>query len=237
MPDPERTALVTGATGRLGRELAAALSTDGHRLALAGTDEARLRAAASDLGLDDGRWTPVVADLADRDATRAAIDGAVERSGAIDILVHLVGGWASGGPVTELDRDALRDQLDQHLWTTLNVLEAVVPGMLDRGWGRVVAVATPFATQPGKGQAAYAIAKGAQETLVRTLAREVAGSGVTANLVVVRKIDADRERETAPSPKNAAWVTPAEIVEAIGYLVSDAAAAVNGARLPLDGRG
>ncbi len=237
MPDPGRTALITGATGRLGRVVAALLAADGLRLALAGTDEGRLRAAATELGLGDERWAPVVADLADPDGARTALAAAVERIGDVDILVHLVGGWVSGGPVTELDREALRNQLDQHLWTTLNVVEAVVPGMVSRGWGRVVAVATPFAIQPGKGQAAYAIPKVAQETLLRTLAREVADSGVTANLVVVHKIDADRERETAPSPKNAGWVTPTEIAASIGYLVSDAAAAVNGARIPLDGRG
>lgn len=237
MASTNRIALVTGATGQLGRLVTATLAGDGHRLVLAGTDDARLRSAASDLGLDDERWTPVVADLADREATHAAIDGAVERFGGIDILIHLVGGWASGGPVTELDRDALRDQLDQHLWTTLNVVESVVPGMTSRGWGRVVAVATPFATEPRQGQAAYAISKVAQETLIRILARELGDTGVTANVVVVRKIDTDLERETAPSSKNAAWVTPAEIAATMRYLVSDEAAAVNGARIPLDGRG
>ena len=62
--------------------------------------------------------------------------------------------------------------LDQHLWTTLNVAQAVMPGMTERGWGRIVAVSTPFAMTPGPSGASYAVAKAAEDTLVRALARE-----------------------------------------------------------------
>ena len=126
--------------------------------------------------------------------------------------------------------------LDQHLWTTLHVVQAAVPGMVARGWGRVIAVSTPYAANPlGKG-AAYAISKGAEETLLRALAREVAADGVTANLVVVKRIDVDHEREREPSPQNATWTTPEEIATVMRFLCTDEAAAITGARIPLDGR-
>ena len=73
--------------------------------------------------------------------------------------------------------------LDQHLWTTLHVLQAAVPGMVERGYGRIVAVTATSAANPGPRAAAYATAKSAEEALVRTLAREVASAGVTANLI------------------------------------------------------
>ena len=101
--------------------------------------------------------------------------------------------------------------LDQHLWSTFHVARAVLPGMLERGWGRIVAVTVPFVANPAPKGAAYAVSKAADKTLIRTIAREVADTGVTANLVIVRKIDVDHERETAPSPKNASWTTPDEI--------------------------
>ena len=126
--------------------------------------------------------------------------------------------------------------LDQHLWTTLHVAQAVVPGMVERGFGRVIAVSSPLAADPGPKGASYAVAKAAEEALVRSLAREVSGSGVTANLVLVRTLDPNHERETAPTAKNASWATPEEVAETMAFLASPAAAAVNGARIPLYGR-
>jgi len=126
--------------------------------------------------------------------------------------------------------------LDQHLWTTLNLVQGVVPGMVARGFGRVLAMSAPFAEKPAAKGASYAIAKSAEELLLRTLAREVGGAGVTANVLVVRKIDVDGEREKDPSPKNVGWTTPPEIADALAFLASPAAAAVNGQRIPLDGR-
>lgn len=127
--------------------------------------------------------------------------------------------------------------LDQHLWTTLNVLQAAVPGMQARGFGRVVAVSSPLAASPGPRGASYAIAKAAEEVLIRTLAREAAGAGITANILVVRTLDDERARAAQPNARTAGWTTPAEVADAIAWLASPAGAAVTGARIPLDGRG
>jgi NAD(P)-dependent dehydrogenase (short-subunit alcohol dehydrogenase family) len=108
--------------------------------------------------------------------------------------------------------------------------------MLERGHGRILAVSSPFASDPRAKGSSYAIGKAAEETLLRTLAREVAGSGVTVNMVLVRTIDAEHERETSPSSANASWTTPEEIADVLAFLASPAGAAVNGARIPLDGR-
>jgi len=232
----DRVALVTGATGSLGRVVVRTFADDGWRLGLAGMDRDRLRDVADAAGLVDDRWAPAVADLTDRSAAEAAVEDVVARLGRVDALLHLVGGYAGGGPIVDFADDDLRAMLDQHVWSTLNVTRAVVPGMVERGWGRVVAViASSVVTTPPR-LAAYSVAKAAEETLLRTLAREVAGAGVTVNVIAVRKIDADRERERDASPKSAPWTTPAEIASTMRYLCSDEAAAVTGARIPLDGR-
>jgi NAD(P)-dependent dehydrogenase (short-subunit alcohol dehydrogenase family) len=229
--------LVTGATGGLGRVVVRRFAETGARLVLVGTDRDRLEAAAAEAGLADDDWLPVVGDLRDRDAARAVVDAADTRFGRVDVLLHLVGGWAGGTPVADLDPAELTGMLDQHLWTTFHLVQALVPGMVERGHGRLLAVSSPFAANPNAKGASYAIAKAAEELLLRTLAREVAADGVTANVVVVRKIDVDHERETAPAAKNATWTTPEEIADALVLLASPEAAAITGTRIPLDGRG
>ena len=234
--DPDRVVLIAGASGALGRVAAAAFGADGNRLGLIGRDQGRLAEVAAEAKLPADRWIAATGDLRRADDTRVAVAAVVDRFGRVDVVLHLVGGFVLGAPVVELDPDELRFMLDQHLWSTLHITRAVVPGMVDRGWGRILAV-TSFTTVSLPARASiYATTKIAQETLLRVLAKEVAGTGVTVNVVAVRQIDAQHAREREPSPKNAAWTTPEEVVATFRYLCSDAAAAINGARIPLDGR-
>jgi NAD(P)-dependent dehydrogenase (short-subunit alcohol dehydrogenase family) len=232
----DRVALITGAAGALGRASAAAFAADGWRLGLVGKKADRLHEVAAATGLADDRWVAATADLRNRDEVEAAVRTVTERFGRIDALLHLIGGFVPGAPILELDPADLEFMLGQHLRSTVHVTRAVVPGMVERGFGRVLAV-TSFTTASLPARAAiYATSKLAQETVLRILAKEVAASGVTVNVVAVRQIDAAHEREREPTPKNAAWTTPEEIVEAFRFLCSDAAGAINGARIPLDGR-
>ena len=232
----DRVVFIAGATGGLGRATAAAFAGTGARLALGGTNEERLATVATDLVLADDRWVAAVGDVGTADGARAAARAATDRFGRIDVLLHLVGGWAGGTPVVDLDPDEGRSMIDQHLWTTIHLVQAIVPGMVERGWGRVVAASSVAALSAPAKSGHYAAAKAAQETLLRSLAKEVAASGVTVNVVAIRSIDEAYERETAPTPKNAPWTTPEEIVATILYLCSDEAAPVNGVRIGLDGR-
>lgn len=236
MPLADRVVLITGATGDLGTVATRRFGEAGARLGLVGRVEARLTATARAAGLVGDRWAAGVGDVSQRDQAEAAVAAVTERLGPVDVLIHLVGGYAGGGPIASFADDDLHSMLGGHLWSTLHVTRAVVPGMTERGWGRVIAVsATATATTP-PGLGAYTAAKSAGETLLRTLAREVSGSGVTVNVLVGRKIDTHHERETAPAPRNAPWSTPEEIAAAMLFLCSDDAATITGARIPLDGR-
>jgi NAD(P)-dependent dehydrogenase (short-subunit alcohol dehydrogenase family) len=148
--------------------------------------------------------------------------------------VHLVGGYAGGTPLADLDPADIETMLDQHLWTTFHVVRAVVPGMVERGWGRVMAVTAPVAAEPTAKSAPYAVGKAAEEALLRTLARETANTGVTVNLVVVRTIDVEGVRVT--DQKKSSWTEPDEITATLRYLASEDAAPITGARIPLFGR-
>ena len=235
-PDDRRVTVITGATGPLGRAAAAAFAADGHRLVLAGTDGVRLHAVADELGLGVDDWVPVAGDLRHEASARALAATALDRFGRVDALLHLVGGYTGGTALVDLDDDALASMLEQHVWSTFRVARAIVPAMTARGWGRIVAVLPNVTATPGPRMAAYVTARAGQEAMLRGLAREVAGLGITVNVLSVRAIDVAHERETAPSAKNATWTTPEEIVATMRHLCSDAGAAITGARIPLDGR-
>jgi NAD(P)-dependent dehydrogenase (short-subunit alcohol dehydrogenase family) len=231
----DRVAIVTGATGALGRLVTGDLAGAGMRVGIVGSRIDRLEALAADLALPADRWLGHAANLSDPEAAQAAVDAVIARFGRVDILIHLVGGWAGGATIAELAPGDIATMLDQHLWTTFNVTRALVPHLVAGGWGRVVAISTPVAVTPTAKMAPYAIGKAAQEALLLTLAREVAGTGVTVNLLQVRKIDTEHARERDPSPSHASWTAPEEIVSAIRYLCTNEAGIVSGARIPLHG--
>lgn len=234
MPDTDRVVLITGATGVLGRETARVFAAAGDRLGLIGTDGDRLAGVARDLGLADDRWVAGIGDLRQRDGARAAVAAVTDAFGRVDVLAHLVGGYTAGTPVAELDPADIAGMLDQHLWSTLHIAQAVIPGMVERAWGRVFAVSPPVAAEPPAKFAPYAVGKAAEEVLLRTLAREVAGAGVTVNIVIVKAIDEHGVRTT--DPKKASWTGPEEIAAVFRFLASEEAASVTGARIPLHGR-
>jgi NAD(P)-dependent dehydrogenase (short-subunit alcohol dehydrogenase family) len=229
-----RVALISGATGGLGSVLAADLAAAGWGLALLSSDRARLEALQGELGLTDGQVLLVAADLRERQPAAEAIDSVYARFGRIDALAHLVGGWTGGMRCVDEADGAYAEMLDQHLWSTLNVVRPLVPRMVEAGFGRVVAVSSPVAAMPDVGTSAYAVGKAAQETLLAAVAREVAGSGVTVNVLRVRAIGASGSGQ-ADAAKAPAKTTPDELVAAIRYLFSDAAHVVNGQRIGLYG--
>jgi NAD(P)-dependent dehydrogenase (short-subunit alcohol dehydrogenase family) len=231
----ERVAVISGATGGLGRVVARALAERGAALALLSSDPGKLDALAGELGLPAAQCLTVAADLRDPQAVQSAARAVVDRFGRAHILLHLVGGWAGGKELTATDSGDLRAMLDQHVWTTWHLLQAFIPSLVASRGGRVVVVSSTVAARPPAKMGAYAAAKAAEEALILTLAQEARDKGVTANILQVRAIDVDHKREDAPSPSNAAWTTPEEITAAILYLCTAEAGAVNGMRLSLTG--
>jgi NAD(P)-dependent dehydrogenase (short-subunit alcohol dehydrogenase family) len=230
-----RVAIVSGATGGLGPVVARRLLDEGASLALFATSPEKLHAVATKLDAGTDRVMATAVDLRDADATAAAVEAIRTRFGGVQILAHLVGGYSAGAPLAQAGRDELAAMLDQHVWTTFNLARAIVPHLLAGGWGRIVAVSPTTVATPGPNMAPYVTAKAGQEALLMALARELKGTGATANVLVVRAIDVQHVRDREPSPKTAAWTTPEEIAAAIVYLCSDEARVVNGARIPLNG--
>jgi NAD(P)-dependent dehydrogenase (short-subunit alcohol dehydrogenase family) len=230
-----RIAVITGATGGLGRVVARRLADEGAHLALVSSDSQRLEQLAEELGLPEARWLTHAADLTSPTGAQAAAEAVIAKYGRVDIVLHLVGGWTGGKRVPQVSIEEMSTMVQQHLWSTFHIMQAFVPHLVANGWGRFVAVSSPSAARPPAKSAAYAAGKAAQEALLLTLAKEVVNSGVTANVLLVQTIDVQHRRDSERTAETAAWTTPEEIASAIVYLCSDAAGVVNGARLPLYG--
>lgn len=230
-----RVVAITGATGGLGKVAARKFSEQGAQLALISTNQEKMKDLVKELALPEDRILSYATHLGQASAAQDVLAGILSKFGQVDVLVHLVGGWSGGKTVVDVETDHIRNMLEQHLWTTFNMAQAFIPAMISREWGRILVVSSPFASNPVANLAPYAIGKAAQEALILTIAQEVKGSGVTANMLLVKTIDIEHERHWHPSPKNASWTTPEEICTSLLHLCTEEANRINGARIPLFG--
>jgi 3-oxoacyl-[acyl-carrier protein] reductase len=230
-----KVVVISGASGGLGQVVTQAMAEQGARLVLLGRNIGNLKALASQLSLAKDQYQALAVDLNNPKDAEEAADSAIQKFGRADVLLHLVGMWGGGATLVDVDLEDIKNMLQQHLWTTLHLTQAFVPHFLKNGWGRVIAISSPSAANPSAKGGPYAIGKAAQETLLLTLAKELKGSGVTANIIRVKAIDMKHARLSTPSPQNTTWTLPEEISDAILYLISDGANMVNGAQIPLYG--
>jgi 3-oxoacyl-[acyl-carrier protein] reductase len=232
---------VMGASKGLGRGVAESLAREGARVAIASRSRERLDAVVEKV---DG-VTAFVADAGDLDRL-AELPGEVEAAlGPIDILVANTGGPPPGtalaNPIAEWE-EAYRS-----LVLGLRVLtEAVLPGMRERGWGRIVNIGSSSTVEPIPSLTLSNANRLAAVGFLKTLSREVAGDGVTVNTIATGKFATDRlaenegsleqaeakARETVPAARLG---LPEEFGDLVAFLASDRAAYINGLTVPIDG--
>ena len=230
-----RTVVISGATGLLSSFVARELAKKGVNLALLDIHSDKLASLLKDLGLADGRVFSRAVDLLDPLGIKTAAEAISSKFGKIEVLLHLVGGWSGGKLLINANSEDLTNMLNRHIWTSFNVIQAFVPYIIKNGWGRIIMVTSPHAARPNVNGGIYAIGKSGQEALMNALSRELEGSGVTANMLQVKSIDVKREKLSSPTPENASWTTPEELVGAILFLLSDEAGNINGSKIPLHG--
>jgi NAD(P)-dependent dehydrogenase (short-subunit alcohol dehydrogenase family) len=230
-----RVVVIIGASGGLGRVAVQRFAESGSKLVLVGTNASKLEELVHELGLPPERCLPLAFDMGAPVSARKALEATIKKFGHMDILLHFVGGWIGGTPVTRVNPDDLATMIQQHIWTTFYLAQAFVPHLTSNGWGRIVVISSPSVVESPANVLPYTVGKSGQEALMLTLANELKGTGVTANVLRVRTIDVKHERDQDQTSKTASWTTPEEIVSAILCLCSDEARTVNGARIPLYG--
>ena len=223
----ERIVVITGATGKLGPTVAATFAAAGDRLALLARSTEELNALIAELPSGGGQHAGIAVDLLSPDGAAAAAAAGRERVGNPSVVLHLLGGYAGGTSIEDADPALWRDLFDLNFWSTFHTLRAFLPDIRAAEHGRIVTVSTPLAGTPVANIGPYAASKGAVETLTLTLAKELAGTSATANVVLVRTIGDEKPTHTRPS----------EIAAALLWLASPEAGATSGQRIPLVGRG
>lgn len=229
----DRVIAIAGVGGGLGPLVAARLAEAGATVAGTDRDQGLLDSLGAELGLPAERWDGRSVDLLDEEATRGWCAALVERFGRVDGLVHLVGGWRGGQPLHEAplsDWSLLHDLLVR---TVQHTTRAFHDQLAASAHGRFVLVSAKQAQSPSNTNAAYAAAKAAAEAWTLAFADGFEPGGATANIIVVEAILTPRMREESPD-KQFPTFTPAEhLADAVAFVCSDAAAEMNGQRLPL----
>ncbi len=233
-----KRALVTGASKGIGFAAARLLREMGAEVTIAARTEADVAAAAAEIG---AAW--VVADVGLADGVRAAVEAA-QAGGEVDILVSNAGGPAPGLP-SEVTEEAWGAGYETTFLSTVRLVEALLPGMRARGWGRIIAITSQTVGRPSLNLPVSNALRAAVTNHLRTLAMEVGADGVTCNTVAPGFTATDRLKSLYPDDASAAatlakipmrrFGKPEEVGAAVAFLASEEAAFITGQEILVDG--
>jgi len=220
--------LVTGANGGLGRNVTQAMLDAG--ATVVGTSR-KIEAAE----FNSKAFTALPGDLSSSAGAQVVVDFVVSKFGRLDILAHTVGGFAGGLSVPETDDTTFQSMMDMNLNCTFYLLRAAIPVMRKTIGGRIIAIGSRAAVDPGVGVGAYSASKAAMVSLIRTVALENKDVALTANVILPGTIDTPANRKAMPTADVSKWVQPANVAGLITWLAGEAGKDVNGAVLPIYG--
>jgi 2-hydroxycyclohexanecarboxyl-CoA dehydrogenase len=241
-----RTALVTGGGGGIGRAICAALAADGRAVAAGDVDVEAAEETARAIEATGGRALAAAFDVTDSAGVMSAVEQVAAELGAIEIVVNNAG-WDELRPFLETDEPFWERVIDVNFTGSLRVTHAVLPGMVERGWGRVVNIGSDAGRVGSSLESVYSGAKGGLIAFTKTIAREVARSGVTANAVcpgptrtpMLEWMAAEGGERLIESLERAVPMRrlgePDDVAAAVAFLASDAAGFITGQTLSVSG--
>ncbi len=219
----KKVVLITGGSGGLGQTVVPAFVQAGARVVSV------VRGASSS---QTPGQVSMKADVTDEHDVRRLVDEVVQKEGRVDTLINLVGGFAPGR-VLETESSLWQRMLTLNLTSAFFLSKAVIPDMMTRRSGRIVHVAARSAMEPAPGAFAYSVSKSGLVAMIRTLALELTGSGITVTGILPGTMDTPANRKSMPDADPSTWVKPESVARTLLLLASDEADQINGAIVPI----
>jgi NAD(P)-dependent dehydrogenase (short-subunit alcohol dehydrogenase family) len=221
-----KVVLITGANGGLGTTITRSFLATG----------ASVTGVSNKISAEDfpqPNFTAISADLTKASAAADVVQAMVKRAGRLDILIHVLGGFAGGKSIAETD-DATWEQMQNlNLSSAFYVLRAAISHLRKSGSGRIVAIGSLAALEPHAGIGAYVTFKSALVSLVRTVALENRDAGVTANVILPDTMDTPGNRKAMPDADPSKWVATQDVADLALWLADDRAAHSTGTAIPI----
>ncbi len=254
-----KSALVTGSSAGIGAAIARTLAREGARVIVHGRDASRVQAIAGEIRKAGAEAVGVTGDLATNQGAAQVVTEATASFGGIDILVNNAGSYAAASWF-ETSPKSWRGFYEADVLSAVRLIQAIAPRMRERGWGRIINIATGMATSPQPTMPDYAAAKAALINATLSLAKALAGTGITVNAISPGLIATDGVervlRETAQTSGWGAdwnviqkrWITEVlhsdlvprlgtvnEVADLVAFVASPRASYIHGANLRVDG--
>jgi 2-hydroxycyclohexanecarboxyl-CoA dehydrogenase len=238
----DKVAIVTGAGRGIGRGIVEKLAAEGARVVVSDIDEGSARETARAIG---GESVGLRADVTSKESVEAMVKEVMDRFGRIDVLVNNAG-WDKVGPFLKSDESDWEKVIAINLYGTLHCCKAVLPVMVDRGYGKVVNIGSDAGRVGSSGEAVYSAAKGGIIAFTKTLAREMAPYKINVDCVCPGPADTPLFTEIGeenPKLREALQkaipfrrlARPEDVANAVAFLVSDEAEYITGQTLSVSG--
>ena len=223
----EKVILITGANGGLGSAITESFLLQGATVIGASRK-------ISEQEFAKPNFIPMSFDLTNEAQIRQAVAKIIADHGRLDVLVHVLGGFAGGQPISAISNQTWEQMRDMNLTSAFYVLRETIPHLRKSANGRIIAIGSLAAREPHANLGAYVVFKTALTTLIQTVALENADAGLTANIVLPATMDTPGNRVAMPHEDFSKWLKTEDVANLVLWLADDSARHVTGAAIPIE---